>query len=482
MPTAQPQYVPRAGALDRTGANVDGLKLDGLPTGTALTASLAAKAAAADLTSHTGNTGNPHAVTKAQVGLGNADDTSDANKPVSAATQAALNAKAAKAGDDFTGPVTVRGRKVGRIVCAVEGDSLSAQGQGVSGRAVWTDYVQALSPHAGQAAFSNFAVGGKRASELADDYAAKGGSVDPATAGDEGTYYLFAGINDIADGTSAATVYGYLTANWALARADGYRVVAFTPTPHAGIAGDGRQDEYLALLALIRGDATKYDHLVDAAALLPDPNSATDFHDGIHTAPAGAQKIARAVAALDTYRPFDFTFGTAPAAARDFSTVTMVLNPQGGPVEFVDDVSVSGDAAITGTVTANGFLRTGGNADYSNVLIGGPTALYPGIFFAQAALAPTANAGNAALAQEAGGDVLLNNQYNAGFSLRIQGTTYARLLTTGFEFNPATAIPQSGNRVSFGVVDTGSGTRQLRVYYRDGSAATWTATVDLAAL
>jgi hypothetical protein len=45
------------------------------------------------LTSHTSNTSNPHSTTKAQVGLGNADNTSDANKPVSTATQTALNAK-----------------------------------------------------------------------------------------------------------------------------------------------------------------------------------------------------------------------------------------------------------------------------------------------------------------------------------------------------------------------------------------------------
>lgn len=45
------------------------------------------------LTAHTGNTSNPHATTKAQVGLGNADDTSDLNKPISTATQTALDAK-----------------------------------------------------------------------------------------------------------------------------------------------------------------------------------------------------------------------------------------------------------------------------------------------------------------------------------------------------------------------------------------------------
>lgn len=47
-------------------------------------------------TSHTGDTSNPHGVTKAQVGLGNVDDTSDMNKPVSnAQAQAIADAKAA---------------------------------------------------------------------------------------------------------------------------------------------------------------------------------------------------------------------------------------------------------------------------------------------------------------------------------------------------------------------------------------------------
>ncbi|GBR77264.1 hypothetical protein NO2_1672, partial [Candidatus Termititenax persephonae] len=44
---------------------------------------------------HTSNKNNPHGVTKAQVGLGSADNTSDANKPVSTATQTALNGKQA---------------------------------------------------------------------------------------------------------------------------------------------------------------------------------------------------------------------------------------------------------------------------------------------------------------------------------------------------------------------------------------------------
>lgn len=48
------------------------------------------------LNSHKSDTTNPHQVTKAQVGLGNVNNTSDANKPISTATQAALDNKVNK--------------------------------------------------------------------------------------------------------------------------------------------------------------------------------------------------------------------------------------------------------------------------------------------------------------------------------------------------------------------------------------------------
>lgn len=46
-----------------------------------------------DLADHIGDTNNPHGVTKSQVGLGNVDNTSDINKPISTATQTALDGK-----------------------------------------------------------------------------------------------------------------------------------------------------------------------------------------------------------------------------------------------------------------------------------------------------------------------------------------------------------------------------------------------------
>lgn len=51
-------------------------------------------------------TGTVSGVSKAHVGLGNADNTSDASKPVSAAQQAAIDAKAPTASPTFTGTLT----------------------------------------------------------------------------------------------------------------------------------------------------------------------------------------------------------------------------------------------------------------------------------------------------------------------------------------------------------------------------------------
>lgn len=56
-----------------------------------------------NLNTHILNTSNPHSVTKAQVGLSNVDNTSDANKPISTATQTALNGKLNLTGGTLSG-------------------------------------------------------------------------------------------------------------------------------------------------------------------------------------------------------------------------------------------------------------------------------------------------------------------------------------------------------------------------------------------
>lgn len=69
----------------------DKTKLDGLKDQAGITSDI--DAVQTNLETHINNKSNPHKVTKDQVGLGNVDNTSDANKPISTATRTALNGK-----------------------------------------------------------------------------------------------------------------------------------------------------------------------------------------------------------------------------------------------------------------------------------------------------------------------------------------------------------------------------------------------------
>lgn len=71
--------------------SADKTKLNGLKDQAGITSDI--DAVQTNLETHINNKSNPHKVTKDQVGLGNVDNTSDANKPISSATQNALNSK-----------------------------------------------------------------------------------------------------------------------------------------------------------------------------------------------------------------------------------------------------------------------------------------------------------------------------------------------------------------------------------------------------
>lgn len=72
-------------------SSADKTKLDGLKDQAGITSDI--DAVQTNLETHINNKSNPHKVTKDQVGLGNVDNTSDANKPISNATRTALNGK-----------------------------------------------------------------------------------------------------------------------------------------------------------------------------------------------------------------------------------------------------------------------------------------------------------------------------------------------------------------------------------------------------
>jgi len=84
-----------AATYDPTSVEGDAFSMDNMVEGAdAKVLTAAERAAISASTSHTSDTTNPHSVTAAQVGLGSVDNTADADKPTSTATQAALDDKA----------------------------------------------------------------------------------------------------------------------------------------------------------------------------------------------------------------------------------------------------------------------------------------------------------------------------------------------------------------------------------------------------
>lgn len=108
------------------------------------------KANVADLNTHTFDMSNPHGVTKEQIGLGNVDNISDMDKPISTATQAALDGRAptshASNGTVFgKGTRTVFGHV--KLSEAINSSTGADAGIAVAPKAVKTAYDKAVSAY-----------------------------------------------------------------------------------------------------------------------------------------------------------------------------------------------------------------------------------------------------------------------------------------------------------------------------------------------
>lgn len=105
----------------------DKTKLNGLKDQASITADI--DAVQTNLETHINNKTNPHEVTKAQVGLGNVDNTADTDKPISTATQTALDAKfSLTEGNSLK---TTADSLPDRIIAYIPGSSINATGETV---------------------------------------------------------------------------------------------------------------------------------------------------------------------------------------------------------------------------------------------------------------------------------------------------------------------------------------------------------------
>ncbi|MBK8001728.1 MAG: SGNH/GDSL hydrolase family protein [Verrucomicrobia bacterium] len=87
------------------------------------------------------------------------------------------------------------------------------------------------------------------------------------------------------------TTFADFQAYWALARADGWKIVAHT-LQAVGTDDGALQALRAATNASIRSDSTAYDYLVEMDLLLPDSSDLDYFSDSVHLTALGYETVA----------------------------------------------------------------------------------------------------------------------------------------------------------------------------------------------
>ena len=270
-----------------------------------------------------------------------------------------LVATSTTATSTFAGNLSVAGRIDANTYTSIhvsyEGDSIVSQGN-----PTWPNYIATYDPHLAKAGnVVNYGQSGDRMVSMVGEYATQAHLNRPTKPTDEGWFFLHGGGNDLVDGTSGATVYGYLQSIWASARADGYKVVAMTITPRGFTAPQEAQRQILNNLIL--SDPTQYDYVIRPDVLLNDPSNANYYYDTTHPTVLGAQLIAQLVATTINAKPWALIPTVAYNAT---STMDLILNPTGinNKVRIGTTNRSTGDALLVTTAV-------GGNVQ-SSIAVG----------------------------------------------------------------------------------------------------------------
>ena len=238
--------------------------------------------------SHIIDTANPHAVTKAQVGLSNADNTSDLNKPISTATQTALNTTVKLTGNqtiagvktfssDIVGNITGNAGTATKLATprtiTLSGDVSGSASVDGSANVTITTTVQPNSVALGTDTTGNYVVGNTAGTGIVVTGTAGEGwspTISLSNVGTTGTYSSVTtdAQGRVISGTNPTTL-------------NGYGITDATPSSHVGSTGTAHGIATTSVNGFMSStDKTKLDGIAAGAQV----NVATDLSLGVATA------------------------------------------------------------------------------------------------------------------------------------------------------------------------------------------------------
>lgn len=190
-------------------------------------------------------------------------------------------------------------------VLVFDGDSVTSDSGLTGPNGTWPKQFLVANPIWRIASYNNVATNGATTAQMITAYPTTVAPLAP-TGTQTGFYFLLAGTNDLG-GLTPAAIYDNLKTLWALARADGFKVVALTIQPSSAFASQGKEADRLATNVFILSDPSLYDYAINLDYVLS--TVAAEYIDGIHPTAASNIQIARTVSQIFNY-PQILQFGT----------------------------------------------------------------------------------------------------------------------------------------------------------------------------
>ncbi len=118
----------------------------------------------------------------------------------------------------------------------------------------------------------------------------------PSKLNDDAYLFIWAGTNDLAQNEGlpagdANVVYTNLKSYWATAKADGFKVVAFTILPRGG-TGASFEGNRTILNSLILSNSSLYDYLIRPEILFSNYSDTSSFEDTVHLTYSASNSLA----------------------------------------------------------------------------------------------------------------------------------------------------------------------------------------------